>query len=81
MSLLQNTADKPNVQPIHKFHQALPNSLYLPVYHALYILQQHQSKNNPVTKSGKICTFWNAKYTCDTYDANITLPISKHEQV
>lgn len=34
-SLLQNMADTPNVQPIYKFHQTLPNSLYLPVYLAL----------------------------------------------
>jgi len=32
LSLLQNKANQPNVQPMYKFHQALPNSLYLPAY-------------------------------------------------
>lgn len=31
-SLLQNMGNKPNVQPMYKFYQALPNSLYLPVH-------------------------------------------------
>lgn len=28
-----------------------------------------------------MCTFWNANTLVDTYDANITLPTSKQQQI